>query len=59
MADTTGNHGVLVVRRVAIAGHGNPIFAVLLSWRLSVGLIMIGGFEFLLNLSIFFTYSYM
>jgi APA family basic amino acid/polyamine antiporter len=45
----------LAVRR---AGHiskgGNPIFAVLLSWGLSVGLILIGGFEFLLYLSVFF-----
>jgi APA family basic amino acid/polyamine antiporter len=37
-----------------ISKGGNPVFAVLLSWGLSVGLIMIGGFEFLLHLSIFF-----
>ena len=45
----------LAVRRAAeISRGGNPIFAVLLSWGLSVGLIMIGGFNFLLHLSIFF-----
>ncbi len=45
----------LAVRRAAeISRGGNPIFAVLLSWGLSVGLIMIGGFEFLLHLSVFF-----
>jgi len=45
----------LAVRRAAeISKGGNPIFAVLLSWGLSIGLILIGGFEFLLHLSIFF-----
>lgn len=33
---------------------GNPVFAVLLTWLLTVGLILIGGFEFLLLLSVFF-----
>jgi len=33
---------------------GNPTFAVLLSWGLSIFLIMIGGFEFLLHLAVFF-----
>jgi len=33
---------------------GNPVFAVLITWILSVGLIFIGGFEFLLLLSVFF-----
>jgi APA family basic amino acid/polyamine antiporter len=33
---------------------GNPIFAVLMTWVLSVGLIFVGGFEFLLLLSVFF-----
>jgi amino acid transporter len=37
-----------------ISKGGNPIFAVLLSWGFSVGLIMIGGFHFLLHLLIFF-----
>jgi len=46
--------GLAVRRAGEISKGGNPIFAVLLSWGLSVGLIMIGGFEFLLYLSIFF-----
>ncbi|MDG2138361.1 MAG: amino acid permease, partial [Luminiphilus sp.] len=33
---------------------GNPIFAVLITWLLVVVLIMVGGFDFLLLLSIFF-----
>lgn len=33
---------------------GNPIFGVLVTWLLSVGLILLGGFEFLLLLSVFF-----
>ena len=33
---------------------GNPIFAVLLSYGLSVFLILIGGFKFLLHLSVMF-----
>ena len=33
---------------------GNPVFAVNVTWALSVGLIWIGGFEFLLLLSVFF-----
>jgi len=46
--------GLAVRRAGEISKGGNPIFAVLLSWGLSVGLIMIGGFEFLLHLSVFF-----
>jgi APA family basic amino acid/polyamine antiporter len=46
--------GLAVRRAGEISKGGNPIFAVLLSWGLSVGLILIGGFEFLLHLSIFF-----
>ena len=45
----------LAARRVGeVSKGGNPIFAVLLSWGLAVGLILIGGFEFLLHLSVFF-----
>jgi len=33
---------------------GNPIFAVLATWVLTVGLIILGGFEFLLLLSVMF-----
>jgi APA family basic amino acid/polyamine antiporter len=46
--------GLFVRRAGEISKGGNPIFAVLLSWVLSVGLIIIGGFHFLLHLSIFF-----
>ncbi len=46
--------GLAVRRAGEISKGGNPIFAVLLSWGFSVGLILIGGFEFLLYLAIFF-----
>ncbi len=45
----------LASRRAKIVGRsGNPLFAVLVTWMLSVGLILIGGFEFLLHLCVFF-----
>jgi len=46
--------GLAVKRAREISKGGNPVFAVLISWGLSVGLIIIGGFEFLLHLSVFF-----
>jgi basic amino acid/polyamine antiporter, APA family len=46
--------GLAVRRAREISKGGNPIFAVLMSWGFSVGLIMIGGFKFLLHLSVFF-----
>jgi len=46
--------GLAIKRAGKISKGGNPIFAVILSWGLSVGLIIIGGFEFLLYLSVFF-----
>jgi APA family basic amino acid/polyamine antiporter len=46
--------GLAVSRAGRISQGGNPLFAVLLSWGLSVGLILMGGFYFLLNLSVFF-----
>ena len=46
--------GFALKRAQKIGKGGNPIFAVLLTWLLSVGLIFIGGFEFLLLLSVFF-----
>jgi APA family basic amino acid/polyamine antiporter len=46
--------GLAVRRAGEISKGGNPIFAVLLSWGISIGLIMSGGFHFLLHLSIFF-----
>lgn len=46
--------GLAIRRAGKISKGGNPIFAVVLSWGLSVVLIMIGGFNFLLHLSVFF-----
>lgn len=46
--------GLAIKRAGKISKGGNPIFAVILSWGLSVVLIMIGGFNFLLHLSVFF-----
>ena len=45
--------GLAVRRAGEISKGGNPTFAVLLSWGFSVGLILIGGFEFLLHMSVF------
>jgi APA family basic amino acid/polyamine antiporter len=45
--------GLAVKRASKISKGGNPIFAVVISWLISVGLIIIGGFEFLLHLSVF------
>ena len=46
--------GFAAKRAQKIGKGGNPIFAVLLTWLLSVGLILLGGFEFLLLLCVFF-----
>ncbi len=46
--------GFAAKRAGNVSKGGNPIFAVLVTWLLSVGLILIGGFEFLLLLSVFF-----
>jgi len=46
--------GMAIKRAGEISKGGNPVFAVLISWGLSVGLIIIGGFEFLLHLTVFF-----
>jgi len=46
--------GLAVRRAGEISKGGNPVFAVLISWGLSVCLIIIGGFEFLLHLTVFF-----
>ena len=46
--------GFAAKRAQKIGKGGNPIFAVLVTWLLSVGLILLGGFEFLLLLSVFF-----
>jgi APA family basic amino acid/polyamine antiporter len=46
--------GLAIKRAREISKGGNPIFAVLVSWATSVGLIIIGGFEFLLHIAVFF-----
>ena len=46
--------GFAVKRAQKVGKGGNPLFAVMATWILSVGLILIGGFEFLLLLSVFF-----
>jgi APA family basic amino acid/polyamine antiporter len=45
--------GLAVQRAKNIGEGGNPIFAILVTWLVSVGLILIGGFEFLLLFSVF------
>ena len=43
-----------VARRAQKLGKGgNPVFAILITWLVSVGLILLGGFEFLLLFSVF------
>lgn len=45
----------LAARRAQDVGKGgNPVLATLITWLVSVGLILVGGFEFLLLLSVFF-----
>jgi APA family basic amino acid/polyamine antiporter len=39
-------------RAARVGPKGNPIFAVVLSWALAVSLILMGGFEFLLNFNV-------
>jgi len=46
--------GFLAQRAQKIGKGGNPVFAVLITWLVSVCLILVGGFEFLLLLSVFF-----
>ena len=46
--------GLAIKRAGQVSRGGNPVFAVLISWGLSVGLILIGGFAFLLHLTVFF-----
>jgi len=45
--------GLATQRAQKIGQHGNPVFAIVVTWLLSVGLIMAGGFEFLLLLAVF------
>ena len=46
--------GLAAQRAQGVGKGGNPVFAVLITWLVSVGLILVGGFEFLLLLSVFF-----
>ena len=46
--------GFLARRAKYIGKGGNPVVAVLITWLVAVSLILIGGFEFLLLLSVFF-----
>ncbi len=45
--------GFATQRAQKVGKGGNPVFAIVVTWLLSVGLIMAGGFEFLLLLSVF------
>ncbi len=46
--------GLAVEQTGRVSKGGNPVFAVLVSWVLSVGLIITGDFESLLHLTVFF-----
>ncbi|MCH9695212.1 MAG: APC family permease [Gammaproteobacteria bacterium] len=46
--------GLATQRARKISKGGNPVGAVVITWLLSVGLILVGGFEFLLLLCVFF-----
>ena len=46
--------GFATQRAQKVGRGGNPVFAVVVTWLVSVGLILVGGFEFLLLLSVFF-----
>ena len=37
-----------------VGENGNPVYAILATWVVAIGLIFVGGFEFLLLLSVFF-----
>ena len=46
--------GFMTQRAQEVGKGGNPVFAILVTWAVSVGLIFLGGYEFLLLLSVFF-----
>jgi APA family basic amino acid/polyamine antiporter len=46
--------GLASERTQAVSRGGNPLLAVLVTWAVTVGLILIGGFEFLLHLCVLF-----
>ncbi len=45
--------GLATERAQKVGTGGNPVFAIVVTWLLTVGLIMVGGFEFLLLLAVF------
>ena len=45
--------GFATKRAKVVGKGGNPVFAVIVTWLLTVGLIWVGGFDFLLLLSVF------
>jgi APA family basic amino acid/polyamine antiporter len=45
--------GFATKRAQKIGKGGNPVFAIMITWVVAVGLILVGGFEFLLLLSVF------
>ena len=46
--------GLMVKKAQSVGKGGNPVVALLITWIVAVGLIFVGGFEFLLLLSVFF-----
>ncbi len=46
--------GLMVKKAESIGKGGNPVVALLITWVFAIGLIFVGGFEFLLLLSVFF-----
>jgi APA family basic amino acid/polyamine antiporter len=46
--------GLATKHAQAVGRGGNPVFAVLVTWIVSVGLILLGGFKFLVLLCVFF-----
>ncbi len=46
--------GLLARRAQDVGKGGNPVIAILITWMVSVGLILVGEFEFLLLFSVFF-----
>lgn len=46
--------GLAIKHAQSVGRGGNPIFAVLVTWIVSVGLILLGGFKFLVLLCVFF-----
>ena len=46
--------GLATEKAAEIGENGSPVYAVVMTWLVAIGLIFIGGFEFLLLLSVFF-----